>query len=69
VAALEARWRAMVLQLASRPPQDMSRDRGAVRAELQTYESLRAELDRRDPAGAPRRAAETGVLVERLRTR
>jgi hypothetical protein len=30
---------------------------------------LRAELERRDPAGASRRAAETGALVERLRQR
>lgn len=67
--ALEQRWRALVLQLASKPPQDTSRDRGALRAELEAYEQLRAELDRRDPAGAPRRAAETGALVERLRAR
>jgi Domain of unknown function (DUF4124) len=66
---LEARWRALVLQLASRSPQDMGHDRGALREELEAYEALRAELDRRDPAGAPRRAAETGALVERLRQR
>lgn len=69
LAALEARWRALVLQLASRSPQDTGRDRGALREELETYEAVRAELDRRDPAGAPRRAAETGALVERLRQR
>ena len=69
VAALEARWRAMVLQLAARAPQEMSRDRNALRAEFDAYESLRAQLDRLDPAGARRRAAETGVLVERLRVR
>ena len=69
LAALEERWRALVLQLAGRGPQDLARDRGALRQELETYEALRAELDRRDPAGAPRRAAETGALVERLRAR
>ena len=69
LAALEAHWRALVLQLASRSPQDSGRDRGALREELETYEAVRAELDRRDPAGAPRRAAETGALVERLRQR
>jgi len=69
LAALEARWRALVLQLASRSPQNTGRDRGALLEELGTYEALRAELDRRDPAGAPRRAAETGALVERLRQR
>lgn len=69
VAALEARWRAMVLQLAAHTPQEMSRDRNALRAELDAYESLRAQLDRLDPAGTRRRAAETGVLVERLRAR
>jgi plasmid stabilization system protein ParE len=67
VAALEQRWRAVVLQLAS--TQESGRDRGALREQLRTYEALRAELDRRDPAGAPRRAAETGALVERLRAR
>jgi len=69
LAALETRWRAAVLQLAAKGPQDVARDRGALRQELETYESLRAELDRRDPAGAQRRAAETGALVEGLRPR
>jgi hypothetical protein len=69
VAALEARWRAMVLELAARAPQDTNRERGALRAELEAYEALRAQLDRLDPAGTRRRAAETGVLVERLRGR
>ena len=69
IAALEQRWRALVVQLAGRGPQDTGRDRGALREELETYEALRAELDRRDPAGAPRRAAETGALAERLRAR
>ena len=67
--ALEMRWRALLVQLAARSPQDMARDRGVLRQELETYEALRAELDRRDPAGAPRRAAETGALVEHLRAR
>ena len=58
-----------MLQLAAKGPQDVARDRGALRQELETYESLRAELDRRDPAGAQRRAAETGALVEGLRPR
>ena len=69
VAALEARWRAMVLELAASAPRDTGRDRGALRAEMEAYESLRAQLDRLDPGGARRRAAETGVLVERLRGR
>jgi hypothetical protein len=69
LAALETRWRAAVLQLATKGAQDMARDRGALRQELETYEALRAELDRRDPAGAQRRAAETGAMVERLRPR
>lgn len=69
LAALEARWRAMVLQLSAKAPQDGSRGPGALRAELEAYESLRAQLDRLDPAGAPRRATETRILVERLRAR
>jgi Domain of unknown function (DUF4124) len=69
LAALETRWRAAVLLLAAKEPQDTARNRGALRQELETYEALRAELDRRDPAGAQRRAAETGALVERLRLR
>ena len=55
-----------MLQLAGRSAQDMARDRGALRQELETYEALRAELDRRDPAGASRRAAETGALEARI---
>ena len=69
LAALETRWRALVLQLATKAPQEMAREPGALRAQFEAYESLRAQLDRLDPAGAPRRAAETRALVERLRAR
>jgi hypothetical protein len=69
ITALETRWRAIVLQLSAKGSQDGARQPGALRAELEAYESLRAQLDRLDPAGAPRRAAETRILVERLRAR
>ena len=69
VAALETRRRALVQQLTAKAPRGVAREPGALRAELEAYESLRAQLDRLDPAGAPRRAAETRALVERLRAR
>jgi len=43
--ALEMRWRALVVQRAARSPQDMARDRGVLRQELETgalVEHLRA---------------------------
>ena len=42
--------------------------KGAQRPQfLQAYEAVRAELDRLDPGGAPRRSAATLALVERLK--
>jgi len=65
VAELEGRWRTLLAQLSVLTPQDLSKDGTAVRAQLQAYESARIELDRLDPAGAARRAAEARAMIER----
>ena len=63
VPELEARWRALLLQLAQ---PNASRDPETVRQELRTYAALSAELDRLDPAGAERRRAESRNLLARI---
>jgi hypothetical protein len=66
VAELEGRWRALLVELASLKPQEVSNG-AAVREQVKAYESTRAELDRLDPAGASRRAAEAAAMIERLK--
>lgn len=66
VPALEAHFNALYAQLASAPPQTYRNADENLRKQMQSYEALRAELDRLDPAGAPRRSAATLALVERL---
>ena len=67
VPALEAQFNALYAQLASAPPQNFRNADDKLRSQMQAYEALRAELDRLDPAGAPRRSAATLALVERLK--
>ena len=67
VPALEAQFNALYAQLASAPPQSYRNADEKLRRQMQAYEALRAELDRLDPAGAPRRSAATLALVERLK--
>ena len=67
VPALEAQFNALHAQLASAPPQNFRNADDKLRSQMQAYEALRAELDRLDPAGAPRRSAATLALVERLK--
>jgi len=64
VAALEARWVELARSIAALPPTtDLSRPGGGVRQQLEAYQALSAELERIDPAGAPRRhAVEAGVF-------
>jgi hypothetical protein len=52
VAALEAQLRTLASQLGSAPSPE----------QVQAYQALRRQLDLLDPAGAPRRAAETARL-------
>ena len=67
VPALEAQLRQVSLQLGAATPQDLANGGGAVRQQLISYEALRAQLDRLDPAGAQRRAAEATSLIAHLR--
>ena len=65
IAELEGRWRTLLAQLSVLTARDLSKDGTAVRQQLQAYESARIELDRLDPAGAARRAAEARAMIER----
>lgn len=67
VPALEAQFNVLYAQLASAPPESYRNADNKLQGQMQSYEALRAELDRVDPAGAPRRSAATLALVERLK--
>ena len=67
VPALEAQLRQVSSQLAAATPQDLAKGSELVRQQISSYETLRAELDRLDPAGAKRRAAEATSLIAHLR--
>jgi hypothetical protein len=67
ISALEARWSELLTQLTGATPQDVSRSSSGWRQQVEAYEAVRVELDRLDPAGAARRRAESGSLLERLR--
>jgi uncharacterized protein DUF4124 len=67
VPALETEFNALYAQLASVPPEDFRKASEALRRQMQTYEALRSQLDQLDPAGAPRRAAASLALAERVR--
>jgi hypothetical protein len=67
VPALEGRWRELLAQLTGLTPQDFNRGADGLRQHMDAYESVRAELDRMDPAGAARRNAESATLLQRLR--
>jgi hypothetical protein len=65
---LEARWRSLLSQLTGLKQPDFDRGAEGLRQHMETYDAVRAELDRQDPAGAARRrAAEQTTLIERLR--
>jgi len=67
VAALEARWHALLAELSALPERaDFERGGEGLRRQLDAYEAARTELDRLDPAGAKRRQAEERPLLERL---
>jgi len=67
VPALEAEFNALYAQLASVPPESFRNASEALRRQMQSYESLRAQLDELDPGGASRRAAASLALAERVR--
>jgi hypothetical protein len=56
VAALQERWREMLLTVSSQPTPEGAR----------AFAQLTAELDRADPAGAPRRKEELANVMRRL---
>jgi hypothetical protein len=66
VQALQAEFNALYAQLASVEPQSYRNAGEALRRQMHSYEALRAELDRLDPAGASRRAAASLKLAEHL---
>ena len=67
IAELEGRWRSLVTQLTGLTPQDFNKGSDGLRQHMEAYESVRAELDRLDPAGAARRNAESTTMIERLK--
>src|SRR5207302_11413082 len=67
VEALQARWTEVLTQLTGVKPQDFNRAGEGIRQHIETYEAVRAELDRLDPAGAARRRTESIGLIDRLR--
>lgn len=64
--SLEARRRALLQSMLDAPSDP--RDAGAVlQRQAQAYQAVTAELDRVDPAGAPRRRAEEVGIFEKMR--
>jgi uncharacterized protein DUF4124 len=66
VPALEAQFNALYAELASVPPQSFRSAPAELREQMRAYEALRRDLDRVDPAGAPRRAAASLALAQRV---
>jgi len=64
--ALEAQWRAVLLEIARLPPQ-ADPNNESVRQQLSAYQSLTEELDRVDPAGRGRRAAEQLSILQKAK--
>ena len=68
VQALEARWAELNKFFAALPPGAEAERAGAgVQQQIQSYDALRAELDRLDPQGVARRRAQEPGVVETLR--
>jgi hypothetical protein len=67
IAELESRWHSILTQLTGLTPQDFARGSEGLRQHMEAYESVRAELDRLDPAGVARRRAEAIGMMERLK--
>ena len=68
VQALEARWAELNKFFAALPPgTDAERAGAGVQQQIQSYDALRAELDRLDPQGVARRRAQEPGVLETLR--
>jgi hypothetical protein len=67
-AALETRWRNLLEILGSLPRQmDANAMSDTVKQQIQTFQALGAELDRVDPAGRERRAAEQLAVMQKMK--
>jgi hypothetical protein len=68
IAVMEARWLELVRFFASLPPStDFSRAGPNIRPQLEAYQTLSADLERLDPAGAPRRRAQQANALANIR--
>jgi hypothetical protein len=68
LATLETQWRGLLKIFSALPERpDFERSGTGWRQQLQAYETLIGELDRRDPAGAARRRLEEASVLERVR--
>lgn len=64
---LADQWREFLAAFnALRQPDDIDRARTTLRPQIEAFQKLSAELDRVDPAGAERRAAEAKPVLARL---
>jgi hypothetical protein len=67
-AALEERWRNMLQFLATMPQRaDFDRAGRGLQQQIEAFQAVRADLDRLDPDGAPRRRVEEANAFERLK--
>ena len=67
VAALEARWRALLQGFSTLSASDFERAGPGLGEQLKAYQGLAAELDRLDPEGRKRRQAEEALALEKLK--
>jgi hypothetical protein len=66
VAALEARWRALLQGFSTLTKSDFENAGRGLGEQLQAYQALVAELERQDPAGTARRRAQEVPVMEKL---
>jgi hypothetical protein len=67
-APLEARWRSLLQVLGTLPRQmDANSMTDTVRQQVESFQALSAELDRVDPAGRERRAAEQLAVMQKMK--
>jgi hypothetical protein len=70
IATLEARWVGLLQFLSTLPPgTDLTRPDSGVREQLAAYQSVSAQLDRLDPAGAERRRAHEAAAFSKSAAR
>ena len=65
--AMEEQWRDLLARLATlKRPEDVERFPGALRPQMEAFGTLAAELDKLDPGGAERRAAESKSVLSKV---